>query len=545
MLAALAALAWIAGTSRESRAEGCSPPLHPRIAEVFYDAVGDDTGHEFVELFNPFGVTLPLAGARLEAGDGSGPGRWTLRWTGGAADSVAPGRRFVVGGALIGVTPQALVTLDLQNGPDAVRMVWPDGTVEVVGYGALEVPEYACGAPAADVASGQSLVRIPDDADGGSNAIDFRAGPPTPGVANQKRRDLAWAQGASRLASSFVALGEAVGLDAALENRGSETLAPSDCGWSVRESGTTLGGGVASRALAAGETTGVGIQLRGLAAGKRTLVLVAALPGDEGPENDLDSLSVRIGPGPLQLTEIQFHPAAGEGEWVEVVNATESPLDLSRYGFADRGEHPGHAGQALLEPESLAVMAQDRAALLARYPKLDTTRVLRVSPWPALNNADDASGVADVAMLIDAEGTPSDRVPYSAAGVPAGVPLERRDGLWAASSMSGGTPLEPPAAMRTVLGRFEVEPRRLLAGAEARLRWDLPWPRARIACELYDLAGRPRGRIFSDLEVAARGERRWTPQQLTPGLYLMVLEARPNDGDAGVALTRPIRLEAP
>src|SRR2546426_8782983 len=47
-----------------------------------YDALGDDTGLEFVEIFNPLGSSLSLSGLRLEAGDGSGPGRWTLRWTG-------------------------------------------------------------------------------------------------------------------------------------------------------------------------------------------------------------------------------------------------------------------------------------------------------------------------------------------------------------------------------------------------------------------------------------------------------------------------------
>ena len=31
----------------------CVPPSYPILAEVFYDAVGDDTGLEFVEIFNP------------------------------------------------------------------------------------------------------------------------------------------------------------------------------------------------------------------------------------------------------------------------------------------------------------------------------------------------------------------------------------------------------------------------------------------------------------------------------------------------------------
>ena len=48
-------------------AAACAPPFHALISEILYDAAGDDTGREFVELFNPQPIALPLAGARLEA----------------------------------------------------------------------------------------------------------------------------------------------------------------------------------------------------------------------------------------------------------------------------------------------------------------------------------------------------------------------------------------------------------------------------------------------------------------------------------------------
>lgn len=529
-------------------AQTCAPPLHARIAEVHYDAVGDDTGREFVELFNPFATALSLTGVRLESGDGSGPGRWTPRWTGAPDDSIGPGARFVIGGALIGAAPDALVTLDLQNGPDAVRLVWPDGATEVVGYGVAEFAEYACGPPAMDVGSGQSLARIPDDADGGGNAFDFRAAPPTPGRANQRRRDLSWLSGSVGLMAPVTSAAMPVVLRGTLENRGSEPLPAASCGWSVREMGDTLtlARGVVASAVAPGETVSVTATLAGLAPSKRRIVMVASVPGDEAPENDGDSLWVRVGLGPLQLTEIQFHPAAGEGEWVEVVNAGAVPLDLGAFGIADRALSPGHVVATMLAPESLAVLAQDRSGFLARFPRLDSTRVLRVSPWPTLNNSDDDRHVADVASLIETEGTFSDCVPYSAAGVPAGVPLERdRAGRWAASAVASGTPLERPRPRASVPGRFQIEPRRLLAGAEARLSWDLPWPRARVTCALYDMAGRPRGVVLPSMEVSGRGEQRWAPRDLSAGLYLLVLDARAASGQGSLALTRPLRVDAP
>src|SRR5438067_2148488 len=109
----------------------CAPPGRPIVTEVYYDAPGVDTGYEFVELWNPGDAAASLAGVRLEAGDGAGPGRWTLKWTGGAADSVAARAHFVIGGALVEPLPNRVITLDLQNGPDAMRLVWPDGAIEV------------------------------------------------------------------------------------------------------------------------------------------------------------------------------------------------------------------------------------------------------------------------------------------------------------------------------------------------------------------------------------------------------------------------------
>ena len=169
----------------------CAPATHPIVAEVYYDAPGVDTGYEFVEIWNTGDAPASLAGLRLEAGDGAGPGRWTLRWTGGPADSIRAHARFVVGGALVVPAADRVVTLDLQNGPDAMRLVWPDGTSEVVGWGAHDFPEYYCGAPAPDVAGGQSLARIPDAAATGSNAGDFHPAEPSPGVANVRARDAA------------------------------------------------------------------------------------------------------------------------------------------------------------------------------------------------------------------------------------------------------------------------------------------------------------------------------------------------------------------
>jgi len=167
-----------------------------------------------------------------------------------------------------------------------------------------------------------------------------------------------------------------------------------------------------------------------------------------------------------------------------------------------------------------------------------------VRPWAALNNSNDSTGVADVVVLREADGTPCRRTAYSASGVPAGVPIELRAGEWLPSRAPLGTPLEPPLTLPPLAQRFQMTPRRLRAGtAAARLAWSLPWERARVSIEVYDLAGRRVQRPLTDAPSAGRGEREWSVEGLAPGLYLVALLARSDPGDQTLRETAAIRIE--
>ena len=505
----------------------CAPGARPIVSEVYYDAPGDDTGWEFVELFNPTARPAALTGLRLEAGDGAAPGRWTLRWTGGATDSVAARGRFVIGGAHVLPPPNATVTLELQNGPDAMRLVWPDGAVETVGWGALSAPEYFCGASAPDVASGQSLARVPDDADLGSNALDFRAAEPSPGRANRPDVDLAMVRGALALTPATPAPGELLHLSLRVLDRGA--LAVAAFADTVALSGDALEAptGAALGAIAAGETLAVALDARAGDAGRRVLIARVHAAGDLTPENDADTLLVRVGPGPLEVTEIQFHPAAGEGEWVEVRNRTSGALRLADFTLSDRADGRAHVLDSLaLEPDSLALLAQDRAALLATLPTLDAARIARVASWPSLNNSNGADGLADIVLVRERDGLLSDRIAYSATGVPAGVPLEKVAGVWRPSNTPAGTPLSPPHPALAGPTGFLVEPRRLsLAHPETRLTWRLPWPQAHVSAALYDMSGRNVAPLF-DAAGTGDGERTVRLDGAGAGIFAIVLHAR-------------------
>jgi hypothetical protein len=173
---AVLALAWL----------GAAPATAlPLISEVFYDASGSDDGQSFVELAGSPGASID--GFVLEGVNGSnGAVTHTLVLTGSfgtdglfvLADRTSEGTTFVAAADL-------LLDFDFQNGPDSVLLRDANGVVDALGYGVFGAGETNAGegAPAPDVAAGESLARVFANVDTDDNAADFLGGAPTPGVA--------------------------------------------------------------------------------------------------------------------------------------------------------------------------------------------------------------------------------------------------------------------------------------------------------------------------------------------------------------------------
>jgi hypothetical protein len=190
------------------------------------------------------------------------------------------------------------------------------------------------------------------------------------------------------------------------------------------------------------------------------------------------------------------------------------------------------------------VLAADRAALLLRHPDLDGARVWSVTPWAALNDRDDSTGVADVVALRDSDGTSCDRVEYSAAGVARGITVERRaDGSWGAGDRPGGTPLSPPRPVEIAPLTLTALPRRLRVGDTVELRWTLPWSAGEVGLELYDLAGRRIAAPLASSASGAAGMHRWTVQDVAPGIYVVALRAHDSLGADVRAATQLLRIQ--
>lgn len=158
----------------------------PLISEVFYDAVGSDDGQSFVELFGAPGTVLD--GLRLEVVNGAnGAVVATLRLAGviGPTGLFVVADRFSDGTTAVPVYDQ-LLNFDIQNGPDSVVLLGPDGVLDALGFGEFGPGEIFAGegTPAPAVPPGSSLARIFANVDTDDNASDFHELlVPTPGTA--------------------------------------------------------------------------------------------------------------------------------------------------------------------------------------------------------------------------------------------------------------------------------------------------------------------------------------------------------------------------
>ena len=153
------------------------------ISEVFYDALGPDSGLVFVELYGTPGTLLD--GLFLDGINGTdGSVYHTVALTGTfGSDGV-----FVIGDDSGNGTTQVndfdqVGDVDFQNGPDSVVLRDSNGVLDALGYGDFSSAVFAGeGAAAPDVVNGWSLARA-SLLDSDDNASDFIGlSVPTPGI---------------------------------------------------------------------------------------------------------------------------------------------------------------------------------------------------------------------------------------------------------------------------------------------------------------------------------------------------------------------------
>jgi len=358
------------------------------LNEVLYDPAGADAGLEFVEVSARSGgdPDASLAGWVLETGNGARPGEWSVAWIGGPADRLREGI-FLIGEEGVEPWPDAVVDLDLQNGPDACRWRGPGGAVDVLGWGKPLDPSLFEGSPAEDV-SGLSLARRPDGLDSNHNARDFRGAEPSPGAFNSPEFDLVvevfvpppagWSEGA---AWSFA--------------------------WTVRNLGRTAGP-VEARALCGVHPDEILVVARppgsGLLDPGETVQIerqVAPPPGVHVPRSDPTAppgFPWRGFGADLVVSEVLNRPRPPGAEWIEIHSIAGRSLDLAAFHLEDAaGTRAPLSG--VLAPGRYAVVTVDSAALRARWEIPGRAVVVEAAPWPSLNHSASPGEVAERVVL--------------------------------------------------------------------------------------------------------------------------------------------------
>ncbi|MBK8165911.1 MAG: lamin tail domain-containing protein [bacterium] len=486
------------------------------INEFLPDPDGADAGREFVELLNTASEPADLSGLKLEFANGAEGPQWQVRWTGSLGPQLAPGARFLIvdRGWAGAARADAEVSLALQNGPDAIRLVGDGVVLDLVGYGALSDTLLMEGRPVI-VAVGRSLARRPDGRDTDDNRADFVAAAPSPGAPNFATRALV-ALESSVEPPSLSAPGGPVAVAALLRNDGVEDLPTARlrlaCGPDTV--------GAMLDAVPSGQERRVEWLLRPAAAGRWPLQARLELPAL--PETIVVRLGhLQIGAAELRVSEVLGAPRSGQGEWIEL-EAVGDPLPTPG-AYRLRDEDGGWvalpaldlaAGRRLIVAQDSLALAGWLAANAAGPPDASGcgATIVPAAPWPSLNNAPpDGRTRADRVLLADSLGTILDHADLGEDGraLTGDRSLERvapgpgasSVAPWAESlAAAGSTPgcpnsVDPPAgAGATGADGLAVDPplvSRPGGQATVHLRFEVPTGAGGWDLGVFDLDGRP------------------------------------------------------
>lgn len=539
-----------------------SASANPVLNEVLYDPPGADGGAEFVELLNTGAVTLDLAGVRLEFANGAAAPVWERRWEGAGGDSLAPGARWLIADSGWTGTdiPNVMVSLRLQNGPDAVRLRRGEIVLDRLGYGDLTDPSFFESAPHPGAAA-SSLGRRPDGADSDRNDQDWVVcDEPTPGRPNFPDHALQILDVTAE-PPSLPAAGDAVIFTVVLRNSG---LAAIPDGVATLTAGDGVQPAVVTwSALAPLSDVSLGFVTTIPFEGDVNLSLEVV-----APDVDIPTLALgryHVGPAPLSVWEVMANPDGGSGEWLELIAWPTGPVDLAGYQLSDAGGAPQRLPSRQLLPGERLVLAQDAAAFRDWWqgvldagapppcPGLPAMPPLAElsGAWPALNNTPGAGRpYAERVHLHDAAGVVLDHATLGARGtvVTRGRSLERRAGaaagdpadLWGTCmAAAGATPgcrnsLEAPWQVPPT--ELSVSPAAFWSGGEGvSFTMDLAAPATAWRLSVWDLWGRCVRDLGGDELGAGRRHVAWDGRDdvgelVPPGPYVAVLSRQDLQG---------------
>jgi hypothetical protein len=234
------------------------------------------------------------------------------------------------------------------------------------------------------------------------------------------------------------------------------------------------------------------------------------------------------------VNEIMYHPLIGGVEWVELVNTTNSIIQLKNWVLDDLSSGATFTS-ATLDPGDYAIVTGGEAEP-SHWPA--DIAVIHVSGFPSLNNTGDEVRLYDATSII------IDVVDYSRFPlVTPGRSLEKTGPLapsneptsWVVSPASSGhtagvanSIFHEPSQSHVTLDPNPIRintPNSLLM-----LQYTTPYPAANLLVDIYDLAGRRIGTITRQGPHPGAGVLTWDARNLDPfryktGQYILLFRA--------------------
>jgi len=256
-----------------------------------------------------------------------------------------------------------------------------------------------------------------------------------------------------------------------------------------------------SQPLASGDSTTIAFPFDDASSGNHRIIVVVEFQADQNLTNN-EANAVLVIPftrGTLSINEIMYSPLDGEAEWVEIINLSNSSVDLQNWAVSDSGlEDAGFVeNEIVIAPNDFVVFAQNPNVALAPSEKM-----VAISGWPSLNNS------GDQVVLFDQAGTTVDSLRFlDSWGGDKGISLEKINPTlsstdstnWSSSAASNGS---TPGTVNSVFAESLVSNAILAIGPNpfspdsdgdddfTLLSYSLPVATARVNVKIYDLHGR-------------------------------------------------------
>lgn len=305
--------------------------------------------------------------------------------------------------------------------------------------------------------------------------------------------------------------------------------------------------------------------------GEHRFIAVVSFASDENRSNDTAFVNVVVGveKRSIIINEIMYNPLAGQNEWVELYNRSQTAINLARWRLTDRPTASGSVNAFTITTQSRTIQPGDfvvvaaESTILALFPELRTSgsnqHLFILNRTGGLSLGNDGDDV----VLYDAAGQVIDSVSYSPKWHhpdvvdTKGRSLERinpevdsndRRNWSTSAALTGGTPARHNSIHTTAplsSAALSVSPNPFSPDGDGfqdfcAIRYNLPTSTSTISVKIFDIKGRLIRTLATAELAGAQGGVIWDgtddgKQRVRVGPYIIYLEAV--DAQSGTVVT--------